>query len=491
LLEGIFNKLKSLKTKRITIKRSDKHQDITGLSPTVIKQILLNDDINTLLPLYHLMVERDLHLASEINKRKVSFVSLPYRIECEDENIKNFISLWCEDINIHSLLMELGSSLVYGFCAIDFIWGSNKIEGKDYFTPISYSNLNQRFIYGDNEIEDLKDEIDYLFINQNSEKLFLKDIDTRKVLTHFHKIDTGNITDYSILKKVAWFIALKHMIISHNMNYYDTLSVPPLIIKTNKSDDEEALNEIMSQALSLRSNSVAIFGENDAVELLSGKSSNIDFLSFIDKIDSQISTFINGSNLSDTKGKGSYALGKVQQDIGEIYTRFDSVLISNTMTKFIRLVVDINFSNPKPIKWSIKKEQTKDLELLSKVYKNIHDMGYNIPIPHIEDIFNIKDIKRETTPSKEDNGKNKQLNKKTWSKNLDHIDDELDTLYPSLKPIETNIKHHLMSILKQANNYDEALDLISKNYQSNDLSELEKALSQVIQNSEMIGLSDD
>ena len=359
MLKSILDKLKSSTSKRIKIKRSDKHQNITGLSPQKIKSILLSDDLNTLLPLYHLMVERDLHLASEINKRKVSLVSLPYSIECEDENIKNFALAWCENINIHSLLMELSSSLVYGFCAIDFTWGANKLDNKDYFTPISYSNLNQRFIHGDNEIEDLKDPIDYLFINQDSNKLFLKDMDTRKILTHFHKIDTGNITDYSILKKVAWFIALKHMIISHNMNYYDTLAVPPLIIKTNKSDDEDALSEIMTQALSLRSNSVGIFGESDVVELLSGKSSQVNFLSFIDKIDNQISTFINGSTLSDSKGKGSYALGEVQKDIGDIYTKFDSVLISNTITKFINLIVATNFANPKPISLEYKKRKNK------------------------------------------------------------------------------------------------------------------------------------
>lgn len=493
MLEKLFKGFKNLKKEKITINRSDKQQDITGLSPKQIKTILMQDDLNTLLPLYHLMLERDLHLASEINKRKISLISLPYIISCSDDTIKDFINEWLDNINIHSLLSELSSSLAYGFCAIDIVWGSTTINNNSYFTPVSFSSFNQRFIHCDNNIDTLKSPLDYLFIKQDGNELFFKDMDSRKLLTHFHKIDTGNITDYAILKKVAWFIALKHLVISHNINYYDNLAVPPLIIKTDKSDDDEALQEIMTQALSLRSNSVGIFGKDDLVELLSAKSSPANFLEFIDKIDTQISIFINGNTLSsDSKKSGSYALGKVHQDIGEVYNKFDGILLSNTLNEFIKQVVAMNFPNPPAVKFLLQKEQNKDLKTLSEIYKNIDSMGYKIPIKHIEETFNIQNMElHDKKEIKENNKTTKEVNKKTFSKNMDHIDDELEKLDPNLNSISKDINKHLISILNQANSYDEALEIIVNNYKGDNLKKLESKLSQVILNSELIGLSDD
>jgi len=52
------------------------------------------------------------------------------------------------------------------------------------------------------------------------------------MLLHLHKTDTEHITRYSPLYKAAWFVALKHQVIASNMQWFDAIGVPPLIINT-------------------------------------------------------------------------------------------------------------------------------------------------------------------------------------------------------------------------------------------------------------------
>ena len=85
-------------------------------------------------------------------------------------------------------------------------------------------------------------------------------LDDSALFTHFHPTDSGNIIEKSLIYKVVCIAALKHIAISSYMNYLDSLAVPPLIVKSDATQDKELSELVLKCALDLRSNGVGLFG---------------------------------------------------------------------------------------------------------------------------------------------------------------------------------------------------------------------------------------
>ncbi len=482
MLREILAKIGQKLTKPILMQRSSIQSGYEGISIKDVKYILQNEILDELIPLYYLMLQRDLHLASEINKRKMQLLTIPYKIE---GNKKEFVQKILDDENTDyfTLFQELTSAIPYGFSIIDLIWDVKEIDGLSYFIPTSFNQISQRFIYSDSgEKAELGKTLDHLYMYQNSKKKLIKSFDPRKFLIHLHKTDTGHITDYALLYKVAWFVVLKHSAISNNMNYFDTLGVPPLIVNYN-SDSSDEINYILNQALSLKSNSVGVFPKEAVLSTIEGKGTKADFMGFIDYCDKNISHYILGNTLAgDNSQGGSYALGKVHENIKEQYRAFDARLYEKTFTSFLNRILEMNFKDEK-VKFSFILEASEDLEKLSVVYKNLTDSGFVIPAEHISKVFNIPNVgKKEIEPN------SKKFNSKSKILPTDKIEAEINNL--DTKKIDNNIKKIVDSLILKANSYEEVYQNILKNYPDIDIKDMEEVLSSYIANSNLQGFID-
>jgi len=419
---------------------------------------LQNEDLNELIPLYYMFIRKDLHLASELSNRRSQVASLSYILECEDKKQKEFIGEYLKTIDLPGLIITLLSSVAYGFAVVDMVYGDIPLA------PKKFHLIHPRYF-------DYKSETKTLFIRQKGGALLDPELDPQKFLMHYHKLEGGELVDYGVMGQIIFTALLKHSVINSNMQYFDALGVPPIVVNADAQTDEQ-LKSMINQIQYLRSNSVGVFPKETVVELLEAKASKAEFLSFIKYCDALVSHYVIGATLSGGKEEtGSHALGIVHDERRKDIMRTDARLLEEPINAILSLALTFNIASPKPFKFRFDIGDEKDEESLSRTYQNITASGYEIPEEHMAKSFGIEGIKLKTaSPDAKAPAKNSvEKNAKT---------NPVDNLNPFLNPVETDIKEFLTALLTEANSFDEAFAVLSGVYPSLDFQTLTNLLEE-------------
>jgi phage gp29-like protein len=457
--------------------KSENRLDLPKISILSALNSLRNEELEELLPLYSVFLDRDTHLISEVQKRRIQLLSMPYAIECKDKATKEFLENYLKSIAFDMLIFDISLSVPYGFSCIDMVYAPIEINEKAYFAPSKFYTIHPRYF----RVKENK-----LFIQKSSNEQIDPFNESQKFLTHLHPSDSGDISSFALMRKLLFTCLIKHAVITSNMNYYENLGVPPIIIQYDSSDEKEII-AILKQVQNLRSGSAAVFPKEALITLLEGKGTKADFLSFIQYCDDAMSNLIIGNVLSGNTGDGagSYALGKVHDDRRKDYLLFDSRLIAATINKFLRDVLSLNFSRITDFKFEFDTGEEINEQLLSQVYLNLTNMGLEIPIEHIEETFKIQGITKKATSTNtfEENRRRRELNNIKLSKPLTQIDAGIEQLDINSQ----NLAKTLEDILSRSSSYEEAYDIILNEYEGKEFDELEDELTNAIANSNLLG----
>lgn len=463
---------------------SDKNEALSGVTIKQVKEMLLSEDIAEVVKLFDLMTSRDLHLAGALSTRQDQLQSLEYKITGDDTVVK-FAKSYLESIEFALFLKSLTSSIDYGFSVLDLSWSITPLGRENYFVPTSHKLISARYFNYDSL---KKDDLTSLYLTVDKEKRYLSSYDTRKILTHFHKTDTEHITRYSVLYKCAWFVALKHQVIASNMQWFDALGVPPLIINQDTTDEKD-LESVLYQALSLRSNSVGIFPKGVEISMLTEKMSKNDFLTFIEYIDKQVSYFVTGQTMATTSGStGSYAQAKVHENRLIEKKKFDAKLLDKSITDLLNIIIEQNFSEPKKVLFKFVVKESKDLKELSETVKNLEDGGFEVPATYVEEEFGIAGVKRKAVETIANNRQFfTEYNASKSTINTDTIEKEVGKI--DLNTVEEALTTRLIGAIEKTKSFEEAYALLADD-ESIDIEELENLLAQYITNGQMQGVDD-
>lgn len=434
-----------------------------------VKLMLQSNDLNQLMLFYKLMVTRDAHLFSQINKRQSQLASTPFLFKGDNKKTLDFIkSYFYEDNRIHILLQNLLSSIVYGFSVTDLVWKTE--NGK--FIPELY-HIPQTYFYSDK---------DGLFLNQSvQKKLYIEDND--KFLIHLHTTEASNIADLSILKKLIWSLTIKAYVIANYTQYINILGVPPVIIQ----HDTDNAKDIVNSVIDLRSAGVGAFPKDAVITLLEGKAPVEIFLSFIKYIDDVISQTVLGATLTNNVGQsGSYAAAKVHNEVRLDYLKLDAFLIETAVNSLIRKIHKFNFDNTDYPVFKLDALEFTDEKTRAETLQILLNMGVKIPENYIYDAFNI--------PVEEYTEKNsRKIDYPKLEPNtaipLDEIDRQSDKV--NFEDFEEEIYSAIQRHLEKASSYSEAISALIKAYPEMKLEKLENALMKYIANSEIYGRIED
>jgi phage gp29-like protein len=444
-----------------------------------------SEDLNTLIPLYYTFLQRDLHLGAESHKRRMQLLSTPWLLIGEDDTTNKIIEDYLDKIKLDSLILDISLGVNYGFSLTDMVWETIELDSKSYFVPTSFYSIHPRFC----EV----DKNDNILIKQSSTSKIDPTADPDKFLIHKHKTDSGNLIDFGIMHKVIFTVLIKHIVINANLKYFEDLGIPPIIMNVDLEDKEE-IKKVLNQVLSLRSNSAGIFPKNAEINLLEGKAGKTEFLEFVSKCDTYISNYILGNTLSGSGGQGggSFALGSVHDTRRKDILSFDSKLIAETINDLVQKVLKQTGRSGCIFKFDTLDEGDEDL--LSKTYERITKMGYEIPLEHMQDIFNIPGLKLKPQPKQEQNTKEinaKQSNAKA-SLPYDEIDKAIDKdALNEYKRIEEELSGVLKDLLQNARSYEEAFKHLEESYPDISLDVLEESMFKALANSHMKGAQDE
>ncbi|WP_419768572.1 phage portal protein family protein [Arcobacter sp.] len=422
----------------------------------LIKHILNTQNFTETMKLYRTMLKRDWQISGDLGERKIRIIAAKHSIEGGDKKALDLINTYFKNIKLTSLLADINSGIDYGYSIIDLIWESKNINNITYFLPTKFNFINHVLIQ--------KDDRRGIYIqDSNLTKHFLEE-SPYKLLFHTHKMDSGDILDYSTLSKLIWIFAIKHFIVGQSMNYCELLGVPPIVVNSSATDKETIL-QMFEQVLELRSGSAGVFGKDDKVSLVEGKANGEMFMKFIKYADNAISHIILGGTMSSSdSSSGSYARDKTHNDIKESYHKADMALISETVNDLIKKICDLNFSD-------LKEYPTFALlfETSSNTQNTIQKNGREINNTNISKT-NIKEYNSTSKP-------------------FDHIDKQLNEL--DTKNIEKETLSEIYDIINEADSYQEAVTMIQEQYGDLGLEELNSVMSDYIANATIQGHIDE
>ncbi len=486
--DTISNTAKKPREKSVSLQIADKHEPFGTLSIDKIKQVLLDEDFAEMQSLFFFMM-RDLKISSAVLTRHQQLVGTKYKIMSDNQAFIDWINNKQAKVPIKSLVSNVATGIYYGVSLTDVSY-----EVKNGLLVPKFEIISPRFMYADTSMQELKTTADHVYVKQGDKKRFIKDFEDDRVVFHKHAIDIGEITDFSLASKLVWYFSLKHIALSHNLQYFDNVATPPLIAKTDGDEDD-----LIDALYDLKSASVGVFVKDDVIEYLSVEN-KADFLNFIEYIDRQIATLILGNTLSTGEGKaGSYSQSQTHENRQKDVLKFDAGLIEDTIADYLNALERLNFANPKGVEFSFDIKEKKDLKELSEVVKNLTNSGYELDSEDIESQFGFRVIgKSDAAQSSQSNNSVvstydreqcncascASLHKQTHAQRMPV--DALDQQHPATEAIETELLNSVLTALKQADSYEQAYQVLLELYADMPLETLENALFKAMANSEIL-----
>lgn len=456
--------------KELKIEKKDK--DLIGsVDFSKVKSAINSQDLGELCKIYSLFLRFDTQIAAEIDTRRKKIASLPFLLSCENEKQSEFLLKYLNSGTFRLLLFALTSAIPYGFSV--FLKNFKSDDGvilPDYeFVEHSYfKNKDARLCY------EKMGSVVYLDETENT-------------FTYLHASDTGDFVTSALMYKVVCIAALKMAVINQNMNYFENLAVPPIVLQTEKanSDNEKDIEEAINSLLSLRSNSIGVIGKDDILSLLSGNTDKESFLNFIRYCDESISKVITGEVLSSNAvSKGTQALGEVHAEQKKITTEFDALTLAGGVSVILKRVLELNFGEAAPFEFSFDTNTEAEEEKQISVFKGLYDIGVEVPIEHLEKTFKIDGLTRRDI-----NLANSATEPLEKSENLPRFADDIDKSISkkSFKGELKDIENFLNSILKDCDTYEEAYKRICENSGEFEFEALEEALANAFTNAVIKG----
>lgn len=275
-------------------------------------------------------------------------------------------------------------------------------------------------------------------------------------------------------------------------------------------DDKKALMEAI---YSLGTDAAGIIPDSTIVEFIeSQKTTSVEIYEKLARYcDEQISKAVLGQTLSSDSGGGSYAQGKVHNEVRHDLTVGDAKALAVTVRRdIIRPLVEYNFGYDADVPFfTFDCQEAEDQKETVEIYKTLAcDMGLEIPKSHIYKKFNIPKPEdgeevlhpRLVTETREphlpmDDGEEKSLKDETGQTEQEQVDlmaaeaqkQAEKAFHEMLKPIlnmldTTDNLETLREVLKDKKE-------IKKLYEQMDSPELEDILHQAIYLSELMGRS--
>ena len=453
-----------------------------------VKRALTGQNLQELCQIYELFIRFDTQISSEIKTRRQKIAALPFLLKCENEKQSEFLLDYLNSGDFRLFLFDMTSAIAYGFSVFIKEWvnDNGKILPKYKFIEHSFfENDKTRLVF-----------------KKTGEKYYLDE--TGNTFTYLHPSDTGDFINSSLMYKIVCIAALKMLAINQNMNYFENLAVPPVILNMENynPDNDEEINNAIDMLLSLRSNSVGVFGKDDVVSLLTGNTDKDSFLNFIRYCDESISKVITGEVLSSNAvQKGTQALGLVHAEQKKVTTEFDALILAGGVKVVVKNILALNFGEIAPFDFAFDTNTETEEEKQISVFKGLYDIGVQVPLEHLEKTFKIDGLTRRNTDgvaptaepttttaepttarhSERSEESQSQIQKsKTEPKFADDIDKSIAK--KSLKGELKDIERFLNSVLKDCDTYEEAYKRICENSGEFEFEALEEALANAFTN---------
>ncbi len=365
-----------------------------GLTPGGLGAIFQEADqgaVRRQMELFEEMEEKDAHLASLLQTRKLAVLSLdyevlPYADTPEDQEIAAAVGEMVWRIpNLEDAFLDLLDAIGKGCALSEIIWGTD----------------GERSL-----VEELKwvPQKKLTFVEDLAPRLMTADgpwqgvpFPPWKVIYHRYKAKSGHDTRAGVLRVVGYMYLLKNYSLKDWAAFNEVFGMPLRLGKYDPASTPADRESLIQAVRNLGNDAAGIISKNTEIEFveatgrMSGNANPFKVLA--DFCNREMSKAVLGQTLtSDTSGStGTYAAAKVHAQVRSDLIEADAQALSQTLREqLLRPLVGFNFGFDKPVPWfRFRYEAKEDLKTLSEVYRNLANLGVPLSLEHVAERFGI------------------------------------------------------------------------------------------------------
>lgn len=363
-----------------------------GLSPRRLAAIFREaDDGNVLrqMELFEEMEEKDTHLYSQLQTRKLAVTGLdwevqPFSEEERDVAVAEFVSDQLHSLeNFNDVLLDVLDAVGKGISISEITWGVDA-QGRNVVEDITWIHPKRLFW------DSVDDEI----------KITTRDypqgipIPENKFIVHKYKAKSGHPSRAGVLRVVSWMYLFKNYDLKDWVSFCEVFGMPLRLGKYDASASDADKAALMDAIINLGTDAAGIVPSTTSIDFIdSNKTSSVEIYERLARYcDEQTSKAVLGQTLTSDAGSGSYAQSKTHNEVRKDLTAADANALETTLRRdLIRPLVEFNFGPGTPVPFlQFATEDSDDLKETAEIYRTLAcDMGLEIPMSHLYKKFGI------------------------------------------------------------------------------------------------------
>ena len=363
-----------------------------GLSPRRLATIFREADEGDVLrqmELFEQMEEKDTHLFSQLQTRKLAVTGLDWEVQPFSEEERDVAVAEFIDDQLHSLeslndvLLDILDAVGKGISLSEITWGVDS-QGRNVVEDITW--VHPKKIFWDSIDDTIK-----ITTREYPQGIPLPD---NKFIVHKYKAKSGHPSRAGVLRIVSWMYLFKNYDLKDWVSFCEVFGMPLRLGKYDASASDADKAALMEAIIQLGTDAAGIVPSTTTIEFIeSNKQSSAEIYEKLARYcDEQMSKAVLGQTLTSDSGSGSYAQSKTHNEVRKDLTAADANALENTLRRdLIRPLVEFNFGYGTPIPTlQFQTEDADDLKETSEIYRTLAcDMGLEIPKRHLYKKFGI------------------------------------------------------------------------------------------------------
>lgn len=462
-----------------------------GLTPEKLGRIFReadDGDISRQSELFIEMEEKDPHIFSQFQIRKLAVQGLPWHIIPADDSkpsadISEEVTKMMTRLLNYDNILDMLDAVPKGFSAMQIVWDISELQW-----DINYlKHIDPRLIIFDNENYEPR----ILTVDSMVEGVpFPK----HKIFYNRYKARSGYDTRAGILRVCAWMYLFKNYGVKDWVAFAEVFGMPLRLGKYDTNAGQESKDALIAAVRSLGSDAAGVISKDTEIEFVNsaGKGDSVGvFKELVSFCDAQCSKAIRGqvhTAYSESSGIGTYGMGKADEGIAYELMEADCVSLSAKIQyQLINPYVRFNHGeNVVPPKFAFAYKKYENLAELVPVYEMLKNIGFPMSQEHISERFGVPIMNEKETPL-QDVSVSPQISMKGYALKSRFSDIDDDSVLDDANRRIEKLTKRAVSIVSKAKNFEDAGKLLNSAYPDLNDNELEKILGRSIFGSVLSG----
>ncbi len=370
-----------------------------GKLATILKQAD-QGDIFRQMELFEEMEEKDAHLLSIMQTRKLAVAGLEWEItptstSREDKKIAEAAKEHLDSIeNFDDSLLHLMDAAGKGFASTEIMWET----GKEFRIKELKEVLQRRFTFFNPNFEE--DILPIPNVLTPEQPVYGVPMPPYKFVYHVYRAKSGTTPRSALFRPITWLYLFKNYDIKSWVAFCEVYGMPLRIGRYDPATSKEDRDNLVKAVSSLGSDAAAVISKLTEIEIsegVKGTAAGDIFKLFADWCEEGMSKAVLGQTLTmgtGAQGRGSgggksLALGKVHDQVRGDIKKADAKALSKTVrNQIIAPIVYYNFGFDKAVpKFRLMADDAKDLDGEINRRATGQKMGYKFTLKDMSETF--------------------------------------------------------------------------------------------------------